>query len=104
MKKTKDSVNIRPLGDKVVIREVDEKETGRKTTSGIYIPDSVKEDREGREGKVVAVGSGRMDDGKRIPMEVSVGDTVFFSWGDKVKVDGKDYWVVSESSIIAVLK
>lgn len=99
-----EKVAIRPLGDKVVIRELDEKETGRKTESGIYIPDSVKEDRESRQGKVVAVGAGRMEDGKRIAPEVKVGDTVLFSWGDKVKHEGQEYFVVSESSVIAVIK
>jgi len=104
MKKTKDLPNIRPLGDKVVIKELSAEETGRKTDSGIYIPDTVKEDREGRQGKVVALGAGRIEEGKRVPIDVSIGDTVLFSWGDKVKVDGEEYFVVSESSIIAVIK
>jgi chaperonin GroES len=104
MKKQKKSGKIRPLGDRIVIKELDEKETGRKTDAGIYIPDSVKEDKEGRRGKVVAVGPGRFDDGKRVPMDVKEGDTVIFSWGDKVTIDGEDYFVVSESSVLAVIK
>jgi chaperonin GroES len=98
------SFKIQPLGDKVVIKELEENETGRKTDSGIYIPDTVKEDREGRRGKVMAVGAGRMENGKRIPLEVKVGDTVLFSWGDKATIDGTDYYIISESSLIAILK
>ncbi len=101
--KKKDSVKIRPLGDRVVIKEIDEKEVGRKTDSGIFIPDSASQDKEGRRGKVVAVGPGRMDLGKRIPMEVKVGDIVAYGWGDKVTIDGEDYVVVSESSVIAII-
>lgn len=103
MKKGKDLPKIRPLGDRVVIKELDEQEVGRKTDSGIYIPDTVKEDREGRRGKVVAVGPGRLEDGKRVAVDLKVGDTVLFSWGDKAKINGEEYYVVSESSIIAVI-
>lgn len=97
-------MNIRPLGDKVIIKELETKEAGRKTDSGIYIPETVKEDREGRRGKVVAVGPGRLEEGKRIAVEVKVGDSVLFSWGDKVTIDGGEYWVVPESSVIAIIK
>ena len=97
-------IKIRPIGDRVVIKEFVDTATEHKTASGIYIPDTSKEDREGRRGKVVAVGVGKMEGGKRIPMEVKVGDTVIFSWGDKTTIDGQDYYIVSESSLVAIVK
>ncbi len=99
-------VNITPLADRVVVRPLTEEEAGTVSASGIIIPDSAKKDEAG-EGIVVAVGAGKWDeDGeKRIPMEVKVGDRVVYSkYGyDEVKVDDKSYYIVSESSVLAVI-
>ena len=101
---TKDiSKKIRPLADRVVIFE-DSDSKEKKTSSGIIIPMSVSEDKSGKTGTVVAVGSGRVEDGKVIPVSVKVGDQVLFQWGDKVKVGEEEYWVVRESEVLAVIK
>jgi len=92
---------IKPLGERVVI-EVSEGDV--KTASGIVLPDTAKE--KPQEGTVVAVGTGKLlDNGTRSEMEVKEGDKVLFSKysGTEVKVEGKDYLVVRESDILAVL-
>ena len=92
---------IKPLGDRVVI-EVSEGDV--KTASGIVLPDTAKE--KPQKGTVVAVGTGKLlDNGQKAAMEVKVGDAVIFSKysGSEVKVDGKDYLIVRESDILAVL-
>lgn len=94
---------IQPLGDRILIKELGENETGRKTDSGIFIPDTVKEDRDGKRGKVIAVGAGKVEDGKRVPPEVKVGDKVVFGWGDKITIEGTEYYLVREGEISAVL-
>src|SRR3989338_9361455 len=101
----KDKKNIIPLGDRVLVQAVLEGE-GKKTASGIIIPETV--DKEKQEvGKVVAVGEGRMnDEGEVVPMRVKKGDTVLFSkFGpDEIKVDGETYLILNESSILAIIK
>ena len=92
---------IKPLGERVVI-EVSEGDV--KTASGIVLPDTAKE--KPQKGKVVAVGAGKLlDNGARAEMEVKVGDDIIFSKysGTEVKVDDKDYLVIRESDILAVL-
>jgi len=92
---------FRPLGDRVVIRRVEE---ASKTKGGIFIPDSVKE--KPQEGEVVAVGPGARDeDGKRVPMDVKAGDLILFGkWsGTEVKIDGEDLIIMKESDILGVL-
>ncbi|NBI28493.1 co-chaperone GroES [Chengkuizengella marina] len=91
---------IKPLGDRVVIEAVAKEET---TASGIVLPDSAKE--KPQEGKIVAVGSGTLKDGERIPLEVKTGDTVLFSKyaGTEVKYDGQELLIMRESDILAVL-
>ena len=97
------SKKVKPLFDRVLIREIsDSKE--KKTMSGIIIPMNVNDDKNGKSGEVVAVGHGRMEEGKLIPMSVAVGDKVLFQWGDKIKVDGEDYYIVRESEILAIIK
>jgi chaperonin GroES len=106
MKKSeKGSVNLQPLGDKVLIRPLSEEEMGTKSPSGIIIPDTVDKDKNDR-GVVVAVGPGRWDeDGdKRIPVGVKEGDKVLFQWGDKIEFGGTEYYLVSESNISAIIK
>jgi len=97
------SKKIKPLGDRVIIRE-DKDSKEKKTSSGIIIPVTVNEDKGGKRGEIVAVGPGRLEDGKVVPLNVKVGDTVIFQWGDKVSVDGEEYYVVRESEILAVIK
>jgi len=92
---------IKPLGDRVVIEIV---ETEEKTASGIVLPDTAKE--KPQEGKVVAVGKGRvLDNGQRVAPEVEVGDRIIFSKyaGTEVKYDGKEYLILRESDILAVI-
>jgi len=98
-------VNLRPLGDKVLIRPLSDEELGTKSPSGIIIPESVDRERADR-GEVVAVGPGRWDeDGeKRIPLSVDIGDIVIFQWGDKIEYRGTEYYLVSESNISAVIE
>lgn len=94
---------ITPLGDRVLIR-VEEQMT--KTKSGIIIPETVGKERP-EQGVVVAVGQGRTtDEGKHVPPQVKVGDTVLFSkYGpDEIKVDGEEYYILSETNILAVIK
>ena len=92
---------IKPLGERVVI-EVAESDV--KTASGIVLPDTAKE--KPQKGTVVAVGAGKLlDNGERAAMEVKVGDgVIFYKYsGSEVKVEGKDYLIVRESDILAVI-
>lgn len=97
---------IKPLGDRVVLRPLTEEEQGTTSPSGIIIPDTVSKDKP-EQGVVVAVGSGKWNDAgdARVAPEVSVGDRVVFSkFGyDEVKIGEDDYFVVSESNILAVI-
>ena len=92
---------IKPLGDRVVIEALDQEE---ETASGIVLPDTAKE--KPQEGKVVAVGSGTLKDGERIPLEVKVGDRVIFSKyaGTEVKIDGRELLIMRESDVLAIIE
>ena len=92
-----------PLADRIIVREEKVLE-GKKTDSGIYIPDSVKEDQGMKRGKVVAVGAGKIEDGKRVPLEVVVGDTILFHWGERAVVNGEEYYIVREGEIAAKIR
>lgn len=102
-KKTKkDTLNITPLSDRVVIRPQEHEEHVK---SGIIIPETVSKEKPER-GVVVAVGEGRTnDDGSVVPPSVSVGDTVLFSKfaPDEIKIDGEEYFILSESHILAII-
>lgn len=92
---------LKPLGDRVVIEVIEQEET---TASGIVLPDSAKE--KPQEGKVVAVGSGRVtDNGEKVALEVSENDHIIFSKfaGTDVKYEGKEYLILRENDILAVL-
>jgi chaperonin GroES len=91
-------MDLEPLGDRVIV-EADEGE--EKTPSGIVIPDTAKE--KPQEGKVLAIGPGRYEEGKLIPLDVKVGDKVIYSkyGGTEVKVGGKDLLILSERDILA---
>jgi chaperonin GroES len=94
-------MNLKPLGDKVVVEVIDEPQT---TASGIVLPDTAKE--KSQRGKVLAVGSGKLlDTGKRVALEVSVGDTVVFAkyGGTEVSLDGRELMILSERDIHAVV-
>ncbi len=94
-------MNIKPLGDRVLVQALDAQEV---SASGIIIPDTAKE--RPSEGKIVAVGPGRVtDEGKRVDLEVKKGDKVLYGKysGTEVKVEGKDYLILRETDILAVL-
>jgi chaperonin GroES len=95
------AMNIKPLGDRVLVEALDAKEVSK---SGIIIPDTAKE--RPQEGKVIAVGPGRVgEDGKRITPEVKKGDTVLYGKysGTEVNVGDKEYLILRETDILAVL-
>ena len=92
---------LRPLGDRIVIELVESEE---KTASGIVLPDSAKE--KPQEGKVVAVGTGRvLESGERVALDVAVGDRIIFSKyaGTEVKYQGVEYLILRENDILAVV-
>ena len=94
-------LNIRPLGDKVIIKRLDAED---KTTGGIVLPDSAKE--KPKRGIVQAVGDGRLlDDGTRSEMQVKKQDEVIFTSyaGTEIKVDGDEYMIMDESDILGVM-
>jgi chaperonin GroES len=93
---------LQPLGDRVVVKAI---EAETQTKSGLYVPDTARE--RPQEGSVVAVGPGRVtDDGKRIEMEVKVGDTVVYSKfaGTEFTEDGEELLVLTERDILAKVK
>ena len=100
-KETKKKLSIEPLSDRVLISEIDEKET--KTAAGIFLPESAKSDKGAKKGKVIAVGKGKYDDGVLVPMTVKTGDIVLFSWGEQLETEGKEYYIVRESEILAII-
>ncbi|WP_349409271.1 co-chaperone GroES [Pseudalkalibacillus sp. SCS-8] len=92
---------LKPLGDRIVVELVESEE---KTASGIVLPDSAKE--KPQEGKIVAVGTGRVtDNGEKVALEVSEGDTVIYSKyaGTEVKYQGKEYLILRESDVLAIV-
>lgn len=101
MAKTTKKLSITPLADRVVVQPSTREEV---SASGIIIPDTAKAEKPER-GTVVAVGPGKFDDGIQVPMTVNVGDTVLFSkYGyDEVKVDGIEYLILPESSVLAII-
>jgi chaperonin GroES len=94
-------MNIRPLGDRVVVKALDAEE---KTKGGIILPDSAQEKQQ--RGKVLAVGNGKvLDNGTRVPLDVREDDIVIYSkyGGTEVKIDGETYLIVSERDILGVV-
>jgi chaperonin GroES len=92
---------VKPLADRVVVRPLTREE---KTASGIVLPDTAKE--KPQEGEVIAVGPGRFEDGKRVELEVKVGDRVIFSKyaGTEVKIDNDELLILRESDILAIVE
>ena len=96
------ALKLKPLSDRVIIDPVTD--DSAKSSGGIFIPDTAKE--KPQKGKVLAVGPGRTtDDGKVIPLPVKAGDTVIYSKyaGTEYKVDGKEYLIVREADILAIV-
>ena len=95
-------MKIRPLQDRILVQRVEEEE---KTKGGIIIPDTAKE--KPAEGKVVAVGNGKLgDDGKRVPLEVKKGDKILFGKysGTEVKIEGQEYLIMREEDVLGVIQ
>ena len=95
------ALNLKPLGDRILVEPVEEKETKK---GGIIIPETAKE--KPQEGIVVALGTGKLDDdGKRVPFEVKKGDRVLVSkyGGTEIKLDGKEYKILSSEDILAIV-
>jgi chaperonin GroES len=93
---------LEPLEDRVVVRPIEE--GTQRTPTGIIIPDTAKE--KPQEGEVVAIGPGRFEDGKRVPLDVKVGDRVLYSkyGGTEIKVEGDEYLVLSARDLFAIVK
>ena len=94
--------NIRPLGDRVVVEPIEQEST---TASGLVLPETAKE--KPQQGKVLAAGLGKKDDnGKRIDLDVAVGDTVLFAKyaGTEIKLDGRKVLIMKESDILGVIE
>jgi chaperonin GroES len=98
--KSATSINVGPLADRVVVRSL---EGNEQTRGGLFIPDTAKE--KPQQGEIVAAGPGRFDDGKRVPMEVKVGDKVLYGKysGTEVTIDGEALLILRESDVLAVL-
>ncbi len=98
--KSASSVKVAPLADRVVIKPMEEAEQMR---GGLYIPDTAKE--KPQQGAIVAVGPGRFEKDKRVPMEVKVGDKVLYGKysGTEVTVDGEQVLIIRENEILAVV-
>src|SRR6195952_1413581 len=97
---TKTSTKVAPLADRVVIRALDEAEQMR---GGLYIPDTAKE--KPQQGEIIAVGPGKYEDGKLVPMSVKVGDTVLYGKysGTEITLDNEQYLILRESDVLAVV-
>ncbi len=95
------NISITPLGDKVVVLPREAEEV---SASGIIIPDTVKKQKTER-GTVVATGPGRYEEGALVPMTVKKGDEVIFeqTYRDPIEIDGEEYYIFSESSILAII-
>ena len=95
-------MNIRPLHDRIIVERLEEETT---TAAGIIIPDTAKE--KPQQGKIIAVGKGKVtEDGKVLPLDVKVGDTVLFGKyaGSEIKLDGKEYMMMREDDILGVVE
>ena len=95
------ATKIRPLHDRVIVKRIEEEERSK---GGIIIPDTAKE--KPQEGRVVAVGPGKQDDGKVIPLGVKAGDKILFGKysGTEIKLDGEEHLILREDDILGVLE
>ena len=95
-------MKIRPLHDRILVERLEEKEVKK---GGIIIPDTAKE--KPQEAKVIAVGNGKVtDEGKKIPLDVKAGDKILFGKysGSEVKIDDKEYLIMREDDVLAILE
>src|SRR6201982_2701696 len=94
------AVNITPLHDRVLVRRLEEKETAK---GGIIIPETAKE--KPQEGEVMAVGAGKVEKGRRIPLDVKAGDRILFGkyTGNDITLDGQEYLILREEDILGKL-
>jgi chaperonin GroES len=95
-------MKLRPMHDRILVQRVEEEQT---TKGGIIIPDSAKE--KPAEGKVISVGNGKVtDEGKRVPLEVKVGNRILFGKysGSEVKIDGNEYLIMREDDVLGILE
>jgi chaperonin GroES len=97
---SKSKMKVQPLGDRVVIRPLEEAEQMR---GGLYIPDTAKE--KPQQGEIVAVGPGRFEKGERVPMELKVGQKVLYGKysGTEVTLDDEEYLIIKEADVLAVI-
>lgn len=96
------AVKIKPLADRILVKRIEEEETKK---GGIIIPDTARE--KPQQGEVIAVGPGRVDEqGKRIPMEVKVGDRILFGKyaGTEVKIDEEEYLIMREDDVLGIIE
>ncbi len=95
------AIKIRPLHDRVIVKRIEEE---AKTKGGLIIPDTAKE--KPQEGRVVAVGPGKQDDGKVIPLGVKAGDKILFGKysGTEIKLDGEEHLIMKEDDILGVIE
>jgi len=94
-------MNIKPLGDRIVIKVLEKEE---KTKGGIVLPDTAKE--KPQKGEVLAVGSGEIIDGQKVPLEVKVGDKIIFSKyaGTEIKMEDEEYLILRQSDVLAIIQ
>lgn len=95
-------MKLKPLQDRILVQRVEEETT---TKGGIIIPDTAKE--KPAEGKVVAVGNGKLgDDGKRVPLEIKKGDRILFGKysGTEVKIEGSEYLIMREDDVLGIIE
>ena len=95
-------MNVRPLHDRIIVQRLEE---GEQTVGRIIIPDTAKE--KPQQGKVIAAGNGKSkDDGTRIPLDVTAGDTILFGKysGQEIKLDGEEYLIMREDEVLAVIE
>jgi chaperonin GroES len=100
------SINIKPLGDRVLVEPLSGEEREKTTKLGIVIPDTIEKEKSER-GRIIAVGPGKItDEGKLIPLSVKEGQIVIFSkYGpDEIKVGDKEYYIIKEDNILAILE
>lgn len=98
---TKTELKVKPLGDRVIVEPIEQEDM---TPGGVYLPDTAKE--KPQRGKILAVGSGRiLENGQKVPLEVKEGQTVLYGKysGTEVKIDGKEYLIVREGDVLAIL-
>ena len=97
---TATDIKVKPLADRVVVKALEETETMR---GGLYIPDTAKE--KPQQGEIIAVGPGKYEDGKLVPMSVKVGDKVLYGKysGTEITLDNEQYLILRESDVLAIV-